>query len=331
MIAQINNIFVRMSLKKTYTRFLSYALYEGRPLTTKGRWINGLVFFFYRVQSVLPFGKKVVKPVFILGTGRSGTTILGITLGIHKDVGFLNEPKAMWSYIYEGEDLIGSYSNQTARYRLDEKDVDKGMIKKIHNILGWYLRLGGALRVVDKYPELIFRTKFVNKIFPDACYLFLYRNGNDTCHSIKLWSERLGVVVENENHDWWGRNDQKWKYLCEQVLAFDPALGSHWKEIYEFDNHVDRAAVEWILTMKEGMLLMSQFPDQVMGVKYEEYVADANVRDEVLQFCALPPDQVFTNYCDTVLKAPREKSGLTLPPVISKEFSRVMSELGYEQ
>ena len=99
MVAQIDSNFIRLSWKKAYTRYLSYAFYEGRPLTTKGRWINPLIFFLYRVQQYSPFVRKVKQPIFILGTGRSGTTILGVTLAMHRAVGFLNEPKALWSHL----------------------------------------------------------------------------------------------------------------------------------------------------------------------------------------------------------------------------------------
>ena len=116
MIAQLDNLFIRLSKKKTFTRIISYLFYEGRPLTTKGRWINPLVFFWYKIQKILPFSKKVSKPIFIIGTGRSGTTVLGLTLGIHEDVGFLNEPKALWSYLYPKDDIIGSYKKLPGEY-----------------------------------------------------------------------------------------------------------------------------------------------------------------------------------------------------------------------
>lgn len=330
MVAQIDNRFTKLSLKKTYTRYLSYALYEGRPLTTKGRWINPLVFFLYRLQAILPLAKPVVKPLFILGTGRSGTTILGVTLGMHKDVGFLNEPKALWSFLFDKEDLIGSYQEVPGRYRLSAGDVTLPMIKKAYKIYGNYLRFGCASRVVDKYPELVFRTEFVSAIFPDAHFLFLYRDGRDTCHSIRLWSERLGTDEQGERHDWWGRDDRKWELLCNQVIVDDDVLGPYINEIRQFSNHEHRAAVEWIVTMKEGLALMAHKSDRVMGVKYEDYVAHPETRAQVLSFCDLAPDIRFDQYCEAVLKAPTAKPGLDLPPVIQDEFLRVMKKLGYE-
>ena len=90
MVAQIDKNFSRVAGNRRIVRWISYLFYEGRPLTTKGRWFNVVVFALYWLQSLIPELKKVKQPVFILGTGRSGTTILGVSLGVHSDVGFLN-------------------------------------------------------------------------------------------------------------------------------------------------------------------------------------------------------------------------------------------------
>jgi hypothetical protein len=325
MAAQIDSHFIKLSLKKTYTRYLSYALYEGRPLTTKGRWINPLVFLLYRLQVILPIAKPVKKPIFILGTGRSGTTILGVTLAMHEEVGFLNEPKALWSYLYDREDLIGSYSKTPGKYRLLASDATQSIKRKARQIYGNYLRFGFSSRVVDKYPELIFRTGFVTEIFPDAHFLFLYRDGRDTCHSIKRWSERLGTEENGKTQDWWGIDDRKWRLLCDEIVVNDDVLGEYIDEIRQYSNHEHRAAVEWIVTMKEGLSLMELQAGNVKGVRYEDYV-----RQQVLKFCDLCSDTKFSQFCETVLSAPKAKFELDLPHTIQHEFSRVMKRLGYE-
>jgi hypothetical protein len=94
--------------------------------------------------------------------------------------------------------------------------------KWIQRIYGAYLAATFSGRVVDKYPEMIFRAPFVNALFPDAKFLFLMRNGFDTCHSIENWSSRLGDQVNGEVHDWWGVNRRKWKLLVAQAVPSHP-------------------------------------------------------------------------------------------------------------
>ena len=83
MVAQIDRLYIRTSPRKALVRILSYALFEGRPLTTKGQWINPLVLTLFSIQKRLPQLKQVRKPIFIVCTGRSGTTILCTLLSMH--------------------------------------------------------------------------------------------------------------------------------------------------------------------------------------------------------------------------------------------------------
>lgn len=331
MVAQLDPAFKAISKRKTFTRLISYLFYEGRPLTTKGRWINPFVFLLYRFQRHLPFAKIVKDPVFILGTGRSGTTILGVTLGIHRDVGFLNEPKALWAYAYESEDLIGSYNDGQAFYSINPDEATIEVKKRLHRVFGHYLRFSASSRVVDKYPELIFRVPFVREVFPGAKFIFLFRNGFDTCTSIEHWSARLGVTKDGEIHDWWGKDDRKWKLLCDQIVAEDTVLGKHAGVIRAYSDHKLRAAVEWIVTMKKGLELTERYPEIVLPVRYEDYVGEERVRDQVIEFCGLDEDKNYSEYCKAVLTPVEPKAEISLPPEIQSEFSRVMSLLGYER
>lgn len=330
MVAQLDKTFVKLSKKKTLVRLISYFLYEGRPLTTKGRWFNRVVFFFYKIQQRFNFKADIDRPIFILGTGRSGSTMLGITLGMHDDVGFLNEPKALWSHVCDNEDVIGSYQAKPGKYYLNSEDANPGMKRKLSSIVGCYLKLTGRSRLVDKYPELIFRTPLVKTIFPDAKFLFLYRNGWDTCNSIQRWSERIGFEQSGEVHDWWGVNNRKWNLLCDQVLSRDPVLSQNFDEIKNYTDHVHMAAVEWILTMKQGLALQLDSGIDMVPVRYESYVAEESYRNEILSFCGLSSDADFSAYCQEELRSPRASQPVDLPIEIKEEFLRLMGELGYE-
>lgn len=329
MVAQVDREFAKLAGSRLIARWLSYVLYEGRPLTTKGRWFNVIVFLLYRIQSRIPAMKSLNRPVFVLGTGRSGTTILGVTLGIHPDVGFLNEPKAIWAFAYSNEDLIGSYNNNLATYFLSERNCSPKTKKIMRRIYSHYLAVTGSRRVVDKYPELIFRIGFVKEIFPDARFIFLYRNGDDTVASIEHWSERLGVDDGEDRHDWWGVNDRKWYLLCDQVVAQDIDLKKHYSEIREFTNHQYRAAVEWILTMRQGLRIAEQYPNAVYSIKYEDYVSSSQSRSALLAFCDLSENSTYSTYCDEVLSTGRGAEPFELPSQIAEVFKQTMQELGY--
>ena len=331
MIAQLDSRYLRIRPWKLWSRLVSYALFEGRPLTTKGRWINPLVFAHFAVEKRLPQLKRVERPVFILGTGRSGTTILGIVLSMHREVGFLNEPKALWHAIHPEEDLIGSYSRGVAHYRLGEADANSGMKRSANRLFGAYLAATLSRRVVDKYPELIFRVPFVRSLFPDARFLFLVRSGWDTCHSIEGWSNRLGEQLADETHDWWGVDRRKWNLLVEQIVPEHPDLAVHTEAMRIWTNQADMAAVEWIVTMREGLRLMRDYPADVMRVDYEDLCRSPRQKiQEIAAFLELKPDdEPFLDYAEQTLKQTPDKQPFELSPLIADAFWETMTQLGY--
>ena len=331
MIAQLDPLYIKTRPTKVLTRLMSYTFFEGRPLTTKGRWINPLVFYILKTVSTNKNRyKPVKKPIFILGTGRSGTTILGVVLSMHREIGYLNEPKAMWHLIHPHEDIIGSYSRDDAKYRLTTEDATDEMRQRAAQMFGAYLTATRSKRIVDKYPELIFRVGFVRALFPDARFIFLVRNGWDTCHSIANWSKRLGVHVNGEKHDWWGVEDRKWKLLSEQLAKTDPAFSEIANEVAHFERHLDRAAVEWIITMREGMRLMDNLPDCTHLVRFEDLTAKP---DETLSalcdFCELPTDTTFQEYARQILHPVPARKSFDVHPEIAPMFYETMKELGY--
>lgn len=330
MVAQLDSLYIRTSLYKTAVRLLSYVAFEGRPLTTKGQWINPFVLSLFSIQKRLPQLKRVHQPIFIIGTGRSGTTILGTLLSMHREVGFLNEPKALWYTLYPHEDLVGSYCRGEAQYRLSAEDTSEAVRKTAHKLFGAYLALSASHRVVNKYPEQVFRVPFVRSLFPDAKFIFLVRDGWDTCQSIENWSQRLGVQQADEQHDWWGANNRKWNLLWDQVISCDTALREAMPARVELENPLDMAALEWIVSMQEGLHWMRQFPDDIQMIRYEELVSwPEKSLSQLLDFCELPPDQRFLNYASQKLKPASPKQKGTVHPSIRPYFEKTMTALGY--
>jgi len=329
--AQLDITYIKTRPFKTISRLISYAFFEGRPLTTKGRWINPLLFGLFAIEKRLPQLKRVEKPIFILGTGRSGSTILSKILSLHKDIGFLNEPKALWHSIFKYEDLIGNYSLDTAYYRLDEKKVNEKIILYAHRLYGAYLCAICSKRVLDKYPEMIFRVPFLKTIFPDSKFLLLIRNGSDTCSSIEKWSKSHKMTSKNELHNWWGNNNRKWDLLIEQIVSEDPDLKKNISVIRNLDNQMDMAAVEWIVTIREGLNLISEYHDQIHVIRFEDLVSNPKkTLSEILNYCELPQDEKVYKYAAKVLIQPLsgEKS-LNLHHVIRPIFNQTMHSVDY--
>lgn len=333
MIAQLDRDYIRRRPWKAVTRLVSYAGFEGRPVTTRGRWINPLVFGWLRIAARLPLERPEAPPVYIIGTGRSGTTILGKVLSLHPRVGFLNEPKAMWHVICPREDVIGNYSRGEASYRLGRDEATRDAVATAHRLYGVYARTVGAETVLDKYPEVVFRIPFVRCVFPDARFLFLVRDGWDTIRSIDRWSERLGVEPSaGDTHDWWGVDDRKWRLLVRDVVSDDPRLGDHADAVADIGRHLDRAAVEWAVTIREGAQWLERLPDQLHLVRYERLVREPErCLVELLDFCRLERDPEVLDYGREVLRPTDHKGTADLHPLVKPAFAEMMDRMGYER
>ncbi len=330
-IAQIDKEYLAYGVGRAARRIASYGLYEGRPLTTKGRFINPLVFAWLRTLAALPGDPQVDRPVFITGLGRSGTTILGILLSLHREVGYLNEPKALWHVIDPRQDINGNYCGAGARFRLTEADVDPHMRRRAHRLFSRYLRLTGSGRVVDKYPELIFRVGYVRAMFPDARFVFITRSGADAVPSVVEWSKRLGVKSGGHTDDWWGRDDIKWAYLRNELLLADPAYETVWSVATSGLDHANRAALEWIVTMREGLAQQHRHPDAVIRVSYESLLAEpGQALSRLQEQCGLQPDPSVAAYAKKRLYGNPAKEWPDLHPAVDALFRETTAALGYD-
>jgi len=330
LIAQLDRDYIRTRPTKALSRVVAHLLLQGRPLTTSMRWMNPLLMAQYGVAKKLPMLRKVDAPVYVLGTGRSGTTILGKVLGMHRDLLFLNEPKALWHSACDLDDVMGNYQHGEALYTLDTEQADAETTRQIRKLYSYALLVTASGRVLDKYPEMIFRVPFVKAVFPDARLLFLIRNGHDALRSIATWSGKAGRQTSQGLEDWWGLDSRKWKLLVRDVVAKDEALADRADAIAAIDRHEDRAAVEWAVTMRTGLRLMEEQPGLLHPVRYEALCREP---DEILRgvckYCGLREDTTFLAYAGRALSPVPARPATELDPLIQDVFNDTMARLDY--
>jgi hypothetical protein len=132
--------------------------------------------------------------VFIVGSPRSGTTILGEVLDHHPAVAQWYEPYFVWD----------------RHFRLasdDQRDADDAtplVADGIRSAFAGYRRARGAEIVVDKSPRNCLKIPFVRAIFPEARFIFLLRDGRDTILSIhREWLKRRKILLDPEGGRRW--------------------------------------------------------------------------------------------------------------------------------
>ena len=148
-------------------------------------------------------GRKLDRPVFIIGAPRSGTSLLySVLRSAPVFAHWPGEAHEVWEADYHPA-LRGWESNA-----LTEADVDAKAAQRIRR--AFFLVAGSRRRLIDKTPRNALRVSFVDAIFPDARYVHLVRDGRENVNSlINAWrtpryrTYRLRHSIEGVDREWW--------------------------------------------------------------------------------------------------------------------------------
>ncbi|MDT8364707.1 MAG: sulfotransferase [Nitrosomonas sp.] len=175
-------------------------------------------------MSIWHIGKKIMpeqenykftKPVIILAAPRSGSTLLFELLSKAKDIWTIGDESHA---VFESTARFNPASGLCNSNRLLASDADEISIslirQRFYNLLRD--RDGGACkkawykpRLLEKTPKNSLRIPFLNEVFPDAMYIFLYRNPRDNVSSIiDGWNAQRFITYPKLN----GR-DGSWSFL----------------------------------------------------------------------------------------------------------------------
>lgn len=127
--------------------------------------------------------------VFIVGSPRSGTTLLGDILNKHAKISQWYEPYFVWDRYFR-------------RFPHDERAAEDATLKVCKQVYTDFLRYKhktGSHIIADKSPRNSLKIPFIKKIFPQARFIHILRDGRDVTLSIyKEWCRRKSIV--NDPH-----------------------------------------------------------------------------------------------------------------------------------
>lgn len=230
--------------------------------------------------AVLPPWPRLDRPAFIIGCGRSGTTILGTVLSRHPDVTYLNEPRDLWIRCVPAADVWSAdAAARGGRLALDATDATIRVAWRLRRGFARAVRRSGRGRLIEKLPINAFRLPFLAAAFPGARFVHLQRDGRAVASSIARWCEA---------ETWYGVDDYKWHLLAAEAARRPETaeLPAHCHTAWE------RGLLEWRLAEDAIARFASAHPDVPrLVVRYEDFVDDpSRVLRAIETFLALRHD-----------------------------------------
>ena len=177
--------------------------------------------------------KSEFQPVFLIGCGRSGTTILGKTIGKHDSITYLNERRDLWHQAYPDFDIwSGKISQPKLIAGLD--DNNKKQTEILRKLFYREQVFGKSKILLEKLPINNFRLNFIEDAFPDAKYIYLHRNGIEVAKSIEKLAEK----------GWFGKNSIKWNLIEKLSKGIDIST-----KLNGFSNF-EKGLLEWRFSLE---------------------------------------------------------------------------------
>ena len=161
----------------------------------------------------------LVAPVFIGGTGRSGTTLLRVILDSHPNIYSGGEIKVIPRFILLWGELRGVsvFARSLSGYYIDADFIDQQFRTIISSLFSKVLEKSGKKRIAEKTPGNLSLMVHLKQIFKDAKFIHVVRDGRDVaCSLIKMdW-----IDVLTRKKVWFTENiESAARYWKETILA----------------------------------------------------------------------------------------------------------------
>jgi len=256
----------------------------------------------------------VRKPVFIIGCGRAGTTLLFQILQQHPKLapttGYPDgEDHEGW--VRHGQCIISGLGNVSQDpgvtgyhycLHMTEEDADPDIVANMHKYyFSEVFRGDSAKRVLNKCPHLSNKLRYVRAIFPDAVFIHVVRDCLPTVFSwIKMMQTQKDLVLH------WPSTE----FPCFWVMPAEGGGDSrarmfrHEGSLYP-GGGVDRLVDYWIETNRNIPRQLADTPSQLLTIRYEDFISDPlSELNRAAEFCEL--DELFTQVPESLTCGPIE-------------------------
>jgi hypothetical protein len=270
-------------------------------------------------------GPGLHRPIFIIGCGRSGTTLLGNLFASHPAVRYLYEPYHRWAAMEPATDFLRLYSRGEPHCLLGADSVTDTARRRFRRLM----TAPPGFTFVEKSPINSLRIGYVDALAPDARFVHIVRDGVAVVRSI----ERVAAVTRRMAfrpplNEWWGVGDVKWA-----ALERDGRAGGYYPdEVGQLTTDTQRGAYEWLLSLRQVESWRARLGSRLVELRYQDLIDDPGgtlqaVMDSVEISC---PDGFLEQAAASVNPGGGPGSGsLILPAQMGEDFNRLQASFGF--
>jgi hypothetical protein len=274
--------------------------------------------------------RPVREPVFIIGCGRSGTTLVHRLLAAHPElIPTLAPPdhEDHEGWMHFGGALIsgtgddGQVSGREYSPSMDESQVTEAVVRSMHAYYHDHVTgRDGGKRVVNKNPHVSNKLRYVRRIFPDARFVHVIR---DVVPFVGSWKHMLDREMPNVLAYW---PDEAFPNIWHFPFKDDP-MGRSRQDLFAGQDRIypgggfRRLPEFWAKVNANIPVQLADTPSQLMTIRYEDLCADpGGVLRGIQDFLGLRPFLVPTD----AIRSANDKSR----QVLSAEEQGICMEVG---
>ncbi|HIA08919.1 MAG TPA: sulfotransferase [Chromatiaceae bacterium] len=285
------------------------------------QWLRGIVWPLV--------GRRLQRPVFVVGCSRAGTTLLYKLLSQAPELRSLNrETHDVWI------DLHPLAEREWSSHALGSdhaSDVDRDAMSR------YFYRHLGNRRVVDKNNQNGLCIPYLHALFPDATFVYVKRSPGDNINSLMHgWgkAQEFGTWADTlpENVQISGGRYQRWCFF----------LAEGWRNLLSAE--IETVCAFQYRTMNEAIMLAgAAIPSsQWVEIKYEDLVANADAElAAIFRACGVHYSDALQAACKKTMATPfnefseirldKWKSGAHTQQIeqVLGEVSAVAHQMGY--
>ena len=233
-------------------------------------------------------------PVFIIGCSRAGTTVTFETIRTSPE--FLSFPYEIPQFWHS---LVGPWDNNWASEAASAADAKPS--HRDQSLAHFYARLGKGL-VLDKSCINAMRIPYLHRLFPNAHFIYIQRDGRDNISSLmEGWKQRGRFDLQQ----YLGKLPEKVQINQGEFNDWCFFLPPNWRD-YNNATLEEVCAHQWMTANQMALEAQSLIPeDKWIHIRYEDIFEDpVEMFREVFERLQLPFTEELKSRCATLNKRP---------------------------